>query len=582
MLRQVATHKTDLVVALPGSTTWIATGPKEQTLLLGDGAAEPVVVTYGGERTLTYGVVAMLGLDAHHLALSDGTRVVRLVRKAKSFELEESWEMPGELGWHDELAAAPSGELYVTSGLRLGRLSDEATWWEAQGGFEHHLYALAVASDGQTLFVGHADGTLEERDPSTLEVRRKHRLGNCAVLHLCALDDGTLAVADDAGVTALFDLRAEEFTPIDRGGMKTSGLHRLPDGRLLVVGLSRRVGIYEGTKEVRSADFSDVLGDRYVQRSAVVDGRLLLACEEKGLFEVTLDELPNEAPPLDLPMPAAAIRAQVTAMMQLELFGARLRRGEDVTEQLRALTATNDEETLRALFATALEQEKALPGLPELLRSPHPRVRYYAADFYGELPHLFAGRAAELVPALADDDPSVVAAAAWSVGRVGGPNDAATVTPLLRHADVWVRGTATTTLLALKSKDAIAALAAAIRDGAGELTSNAVVYFWPKVTPELLAPISPELSTELQAGMTVDAIAAAAAFDLAGDVAPELRQRELAISAPAGRPTWTALSAVVEQTRSPVILENGRAQLTSLERAATWWAAELERRFDAS
>jgi HEAT repeat protein len=580
LLRQLATHKTTVVAALPGSATWIAGGPESEKLLLGDGTAKPIVVTYGGRKTLEHGVVAMLGLDADHVALSDGVRVVRLARKAKSFKLDKTWTMPGELGWRAELAAAASGELYVTSDLRLGRLSAATTWWKAEGRTDQHVHALVVAADGAALFVGRADGTVEDRDPTTLEVRRTLSVGKYAILRLCVLDAGTLAVADDGGVTALLDVKGGGLTPIDRGGMKTSGLHRLPDGRLVVVGLSRRVGIYDGTKEVRAADFSDVLGDRYVQGSAVVDGRLLLACEEKGLFEVTLDDLPKEAPPLDLPMPAMMMRAQVEAVMQMELFGSRLERGEDVSEQLRALTATNDEGTLRTVFMIAMKQGKALPGLPELLRSPHPRVRYYAADFYGELPHLFQGRAAELVAALGDDDPTVVAAAIWSVGRVGGPIDIAMVTSLLRHADVGVRVTATTALLTLKAKDGIAALAEAIRDGAGELTSNAFVHFWPRVTPELLAPISPELSAELKAGMTVEAVAGVAAFDLAEDTPPELRHRKLEIHAPAGRPLWTALADVIARTRSPVVLENGRAQITSLERAATWWETEIGRRFE--
>jgi hypothetical protein len=520
----------------------------------------------------------MLGLDAEHLVMSDGVRVVRLHREAQTFTPEKTWEMPGELGWRVALAAAPSGDLYVTSDLRLGRLGDSEKWVEAEGGFDQHFHGVAVTPDGR-LFVGRANGIFEERDPSTLAVLRDYRLGNYAVLHLCALDSAMLSVSDDGGATGLFDIRNEEFARLDCDGMKTSGLHRLSDGRLLVVGLSRRVSVFEGTTEVRAADLSGPLDDRYVQGSAVTNGKLLLACEEKGLYVLTLDDLPTEAPRPALPMPPARIRAQMEFGMQIALFSARLSNGEDISEQFTTLTATNDDETLHTVFAIAMQHGTTPPGLPDLLRSPHPRARFWAANYYGELPHLFVGRAAELVPAFADEDPAIAAAAVWSVGRIGGPVDITTVTAMLRHADAHVRFTTAVALLSLKDLVGVSALVAAVRDGAGELTGSALGHFWPRVTPALLAPVSAEQSAKLLEGMTVEEIAKVAAFELDDDITTNLRQRKLSIVAAAGRPTWNAFFAVVTQTRSPVIFENEQARITSHERAATWWTAEFARRF---
>ena len=95
--------------------------------------------------------------------------------------------------------------------------------------------------------------------------------------------------------------------------------------------------------------------------------------------------------------------------------------------------------------------DTAMPDATTYLASPTARVRYYAADHYGQMAHLFTGRGAELRPVLADPDPTVVAAATWALGRLGDAQAGPWIEPLLQHEAQGVRATAAASLLALRT-----------------------------------------------------------------------------------------------------------------------------------
>ena len=297
---QLADHKVSSVITLPGTRTWIASGKKEASLATGTiGDDKARVLTYGGKKAFDHSVIAMAAIDATTVAMTDGQWVTKLTlaEGARALKPEQRIRLPGEMGWNAGLAAARD-LIVVASDLRLGAWDGAAPRFvEAKGGFAENFRCPAILPDGETILVGRGDGRIELRDLRTLELRRSFPAVREAVLGVCVLDEHTVAVAGDMADTVLLDLSTGAQVKLDVRSMKTSGLHRLPDGRLLVVGLSRAIAIFDGATRGAEGDLSRTIGDRYVQDSALVDkDTLLVACEEKGLWKVSLGALPQAAP----------------------------------------------------------------------------------------------------------------------------------------------------------------------------------------------------------------------------------------------------------------------------------------------
>ncbi|MEO8706998.1 MAG: HEAT repeat domain-containing protein, partial [Kofleriaceae bacterium] len=534
-LRPLARHKVMFVTALPGTRTWIAQGSDDEAAAVAAGTlddGDPRKLTYGGKKAFTHSVIAMCGLDPTAIAISDGVAMCRLsyAEGARALKVVQRWLLPGDMGWHAHIAASAGGEhIVVASDARLlvagahercivatddGDGDRDATQTRK---FTSYFRSPAVLPGDELLVVGRGDGRLEVRDLRSLEVRATHHVMREAVLATCALDERTIAIADDNGTTGLLDLQTGTFVELQLGHMKTAAMFRLGDGRLVVVGLSRRITVFEGTQRVREADLSSELGDRYVQDAALVDSTLVLACEQRGLLGLPIDELPVKAAPLELPAPARVIRAQVTGDLELIALSQVISDGTaevDGPPLVAKLLAHDDETVRRNTFHMFAMRGIAMPRLTEHLTSANPRVRYYAADLYGEIPAVFVGRAAELRSVLADPVDSVVAAAAWSLGRLGDRAAAPWLVELLGHTSSFVRTTAAPALVALG--EGVDEIVAAIRAGAGELTFSLMLARWPTLSPALQAPVTEELVAQLAVGLPVATI-----LELAGATATE-------------------------------------------------------------
>jgi HEAT repeat protein len=214
-----------------------------------------------------------------------------------------------------------------------------------------------------------------------------------------------------------------------------------------------------------------------------------------------------------------------------------------------------------------------LPHVATLLASPIARVRYYAADHYGQLPAAFARRGGELAPVLADGDPSVAAAAAWAVGRLGDRTAAPGLTPLLRHREQDVRATAVMALLTLGT--GTREIVAAMRDGAGELSVIALTVLHPTLTPALMMPISNELAARLASDMSVDALLREASVAATDELRAAYAAERCQIALKPGSPIAQAVIELAMSRRWGVTFEAEQLVLTTPAAAADWWAARL-------
>jgi hypothetical protein len=577
-LTPLSSSKTQAVTALPGGGTWLCASDKEGSVTVGALGGKARSATYGGRKSFEVSVIGLHGIDARTVALTDGLAVGRFeVGEAGPLKRLARWALPGEMGWRAHLASSPSGErVAVASDLRLGVFGAESKVIQEQGGSENHFWALGFLPDGETLAVGRGDGRVELRDARTLEVRKTFSVLKQALLALCVLDAQTLALADDNAITGLLHLETGAFEELDLQHMKTSGLHRLEDGRLLAVGLSRQLTVFEGTKRVRGLDLSAELGDRYIQASAVSGRTLLLACEQRGLLSLELDRLPvqAEAPTLDLPLPAAQLRAQTAAAVELALLQETLAAKRDASGLVAKLLELDDEGVHRQVFMLLMNAKVALPDAAKHLASANARVRYYAADLFGEQPEVYAGRSAELLPLLGDPDPQVIAAAAWSLGRLGDAAHGPALEALLRHPTAWVSNTAANALLALKT--GFAALTLAMRGGASGLTVEAYVAIWkPKAGAALPIEAKMALAHPLPVAELLRHLGFAARPEFLAQHA------DARVQAQALAPQVSAVVVFIETARAqgwPLVVEHDLPVVAPLAEAADFWARALPER----
>lgn len=578
MIDLLASHKVTAATVLPGSGRWLTQGAAEATLATGvlEGG-EPSKLTFGGKRAVEYGVIALHGIDASTLAMSDGAWVTRLELSEKALKPVKRWRLPGELGWRAQLASSEDGSVIaVASDGRLAVYGAHEQVLQAGSGFAENFMCVALLPGGRRLVTGRGDGRVELRDAHTLELVKALTVLEAAAMHLCVMDERTVAVADDDANTGLLDLETGVFSELSLGRMKTSGLHRLADGRLVVVGLSRRVTVFSGTTRLAEADFSEALGDRYVAGSAVEGDTLVLACEQRGLHKVRLSQLPAGPAPLDLPRPAQAIRADATFLVAFTRLTEAIAAKQDVSSLVGPLLETTDENQLRAVFSMLQREGVVLPDAAKYLRSPIERVRYYTADQYGALRQQYAGRALELEPLMTDESPQVVAAALWAMEQLGDSRSVPSLCRALTHADPRVRNTAALGLLTLRAgKDE---LVAAIRAGAGELTLATAGKLWPRLSPALLELVDPTLLRRLAAGLPLGALLTEIGVDASPAFLEPLAAKTFAITTPLTR-IYEVVWKLVEAHRWAVRFADDRLGLLTTAEAADWWDAELTRRF---
>lgn len=594
--RQLLTHQVRHVAAFPGSPDWIAEGATPEELETGRlGGAVRTVQFAAGSRPEHSGI-AMLGLDATRIALCDGASagVYSFAPESATLALQQRLELPGELGWYASLAATASGDtIVVASDRRLGVFGAATKCIDdGSSGTEKTFWSPVVLPGEKRIAVGRGDGRVEIRDLKTLRLRATHRPVQEPILAACVVDEHQIAIASDDGRTGLLDIKSGAFRPLDLESMKTSGLHRLAEGRFCVVSLSRRIRIFEDARCTHALDLSEALGDRYIQKSALgPDGTLLLACEQRGLYEVKLDELPAGAAAsgdlvvtLEVPGPPSSGVQEFFVNPKAGILMAVLKgaladgRMDSVTNVIDQLVQFEDDVSLQSSFIMFVQQKAPMAHLAEYLKSPLARVRYYAADYYGQLPELHAQRATELERVLHDTDPEVVGAAVWSLGRIGDRAAIPWIAPLLRHAAEYVRATAVPALVALRG--GAEELTAAIREGQGDITLGLLLALWPQLTPQLSTFLPEETMAGLKAGLPTEELVKAIGVS-ASDAFLALHAGERHTLE---KPRASGGQVVYElgmANRWPATFENSTVTLASPDEAATWWQAELQRRFSA-
>jgi hypothetical protein len=231
------------------------------------------------------------------------------------------------------------------------------------------------------------------------------------------------------------------------------------------------------------------------------------------------------------------------------------------------------------VFGTFKQLGKPLPGIERHLASPIARVRYYAADHFGQVVAAFKGRAAELQPVLADPDATVVAAAVWALRQLRDPAAVPWITPLLRHPALSVRATTVGALCMLAG--ALPDLVAAIREGAGELTLSTITVIAPVLNPALYGDISDALVAQLAQGVTLAELMKTAPITAAADFVTAHGDAICQAKVPPGSRTFDALYWALAPHRWAAIWEASQLTLTTHEAAAAWWEAKLEPRFAA-
>jgi len=276
---------------------------------------------------------------------------------------------------------------------------------------------------------------------------------------------------------------------------------------------------------------------------------------------------------VSLPAPPDEIRAAVTAAAGLSLLHAALAAKRDVASVVATLLARDDENIRRGVFYALAMSSTPLPDATVHLASPLARVRYYAADHYGELSTHFTGRAAELEALLHDADASVVGAAAWALGRLGDRRAAAWLTPLLGSSEEWVRVTAANALLALGA--GANEIADAIRAGAGELTFCILMAKWPSLTPSLREAAPADLVERLAAGVHLDALLRELSFAASAELLVEHGATELRATLPPTVNRTQVLSACVLARRWAITFDGTTLTLTTHGAAADFWAKAL-------
>jgi hypothetical protein len=267
----------------------------------------------------------------------------------------------------------------------------------------------------------------------------------------------------------------------------------------------------------------------------------------------------------------------ITDWAPLSVLELALGEGRDDTAAsvVDELLNRDDDQILPYVFGLFDARDRPLPRVVNYLASPRVRVRYYAADHYGKLPHHFADRAADLQPTLHDSDPSVVAAAVWALGRLDDRAAVPWITPLLRHGSEDVRATAAPALLALRS--GVDELVAVIRDGAGDVSLSLLMALWPQLTPALRVDLSPavlsRLATTVPLAELLQDIGVAATDKFVMAHATELHGITMA-RASAGE----VIYALAMKNRWPVTFADEYLALASPVEAAAWWEIELRRR----
>jgi hypothetical protein len=165
---------------------------------------------------------------------------------------------------------------------------------------DNHFWGVALTADGSLLACGRNDGTVELRDPVSLDVRRTLAgLGACILSLRFSPSGRTLVAGDDRTGLCSWDLESGRPRSHELG-VKATDISWLPDeSGFLVTGLTRVVGLFTPDEEFGEHVWFDNLNVRYFQGAALVDEHTLAVRLEES-------RRPEEQHP-DVPEPACVM-----------------------------------------------------------------------------------------------------------------------------------------------------------------------------------------------------------------------------------------------------------------------------------
>lgn len=420
---QIAPAPASLVASIPNSPNWIAGG---RGLLYAGSLEAGQALIYDGYEWLK-GVHA---LDAKTLVMTEGRTVIEV--KYPELEISRRHELPPVPdAWRHAFAGARD-VFALASGSRLSVFgsAEKSEVVAARLDSPDSFTAVEVLPQSRRLVVGRGDGRIEVRDSQTLEVKAVFRPLMKDATCLCALNEELVAVSDGDRTTTLLSLSSGSLERLDYQDV-VIGLHRLSDERLVVV-CPRRILVYAGKQREREADLASQLpGIESFRRSALSGESLLLASETRGVFKISVADLP----PVAAPDPSIARAADLLAQLEKALTAKA-----GIREALSALVQLDDKKAHVEGFEALYRHRVALDSaeLRLHLRSTLPSVRRQALRHMTQFAERFSGMAEEVKPLLGDADDDIQYRAISVLGRLKDPVAVEWLQPLRGGTDRFI------------------------------------------------------------------------------------------------------------------------------------------------
>ncbi len=187
------------------------------------------------------------------------------------------------------LAADQSGQVFMaTASDYLIRVAAEGPSPYVREKGDNRFWAVAVSPDGAKVANGRSNGTIELRDPNTLEVQQTLSGLETTCLSMAFSPDGRYLVAgDDYTHLFVWDLENDKSFRLEGLG-KVVRLAWLGDSSgFYAVGLTRHVGVFTMAEleYSRNTLWPEGFDTRYFTDAALIDDRTLaVAVEDHGLL----------------------------------------------------------------------------------------------------------------------------------------------------------------------------------------------------------------------------------------------------------------------------------------------------------
>ena len=271
------------VAAIPATRDVLVSFGTDLARVSIDGALRPVenlVIDRWGD-VATIGAVAVASVD--DVVFATVTHVHRGRIVDDSLESRFSTPLTSEIvaGVALQVAVSDDGQTFaaVAADYLVSVVGTDAVQVHTD---DNYFWGVALSTDGSVLANGRDDGTVELRDPATLELRRTLTGLTATVLSIGFSPDGhLLAAGDDLGQLYSWDLENGRQRQHDLQYAKAVNIAWLPDGSgFLGTGLTRMVGVFSADGSGDEIIAFEGLGARYLQDATLVNDHTLVAVLE--------------------------------------------------------------------------------------------------------------------------------------------------------------------------------------------------------------------------------------------------------------------------------------------------------------